>query len=311
MTSQPHTDRVADAVARNWVDRWAPAWAKPYCQLARLDRPIGCWLLLMPCLWSVTLAQIAAGGGLPDLRLLVLLTIGAVAMRGAGCTYNDIVDRNVDGHVARTRSRPIPSGRVSVTGAAIFMVAQSLVGLVVLLQLNRFAIGIGLASLVLVAIYPFMKRVTYWPQIFLGLAFNWGVLVGWVAVLGRLDWAPVVLYVAGIFWTLGYDTIYALQDKEDDVLIGVKSTALRFGGRTRAWLVGFYTITVGGLAAAGALIAAGPVFYLALAGGAAHAAWQMITLDEDDPARCLMLFRSNRDFGLIVFAGLVVASLAA
>ncbi|WP_137390322.1 4-hydroxybenzoate octaprenyltransferase [Rhodoligotrophos sp. lm1] len=305
--SQPGS--VADAVRRNWVDRYAPMALRPYFRLARLDRPIGTWLLLLPCWWSVALAQIAVGGGLPSILLLVLFAIGALAMRGAGCTYNDIVDRDIDAKVARTRSRPIPSGQVSVRQAVAFMVVLCVIGLSVLLQFNGFAILLGCASLLLVAAYPFMKRVTYWPQMVLGLTFNWGALLGWAALHGRLGWPAVILYVAGIAWTLGYDTIYAHQDKEDDALIGVKSTALKLGRSTRRWLVLFYGLALAGLAVAGLAAGAGTIFLTAWLLALAHAVWQISTLDIDDPARCLLLFRSNRDFGLIIFLGLAADSI--
>ena len=309
MSTPDSTNRVADAPKRNWVDRFAPAAALPYCHLARLDRPIGTWLLLWPCLWSLALAAHWQGGGLPDLWLIVLFTIGAFTMRGCGCTYNDLVDREYDGRVARTRSRPIPSGRVSVFGAKVFLVLQALLGLAVLLQFNWFAVFLGAASLLVVAVYPFMKRITYWPQFVLGLAFNWGALLGWAAVTGGLHAAPVVLYVAGIAWTLGYDTIYAHQDKEDDALIGLKSTALKFGDRTTKWMTIFYKVAITGIGLAGWLAGAGIVFFIGVIAAAAHAAWQIVTLDIDDPERCLKLFRSNRDFGLIVFAAIVADAL--
>lgn len=267
----------------------------------RLDRPIGAWLLVLPCWWGVAMAS----RGFPDVAVLGLFAVGAVLMRGAGCTANDIADRNFDGKVARTATRPIPSGAVSVAQAIAFLLLLCALGLLVLVQFNPFAIALGASSLVLVGIYPFMKRVTYWPQVFLGLAFNWGALLGWAVVRGHLDVAPVVLYVAGIFWTLGYDTIYAHQDKEDDILIGIKSTALRFGARTGRWLVGFYALTVGLIGVAGALAGLGPAFYFGLAVGGAHLAWQVATLNIDAPRNCLRRFKSNRDFGLVVFAAIV------
>jgi 4-hydroxybenzoate polyprenyltransferase len=224
---------VADAVRGHWVDRWLPEAWKPYARMARLDRPIGWWLLLWPCWWSAALAAAALGRAYPDPWHLVLFLIGAVAMRGAGCTYNDIVDRDIDAEVARTRSRPIPSGQVSVRSAKLFLLAQALVGLAVLLQFNRFAIFLGIASLLTVAVYPFLKRVTDWPQLGLGIAFSWGALMGWAAAFGSLALSPVLLYLGGIAWTIGYDTIYAHQDKEDDALVGVRSTARLFGARTR------------------------------------------------------------------------------
>src|SRR5215210_4928931 len=234
--------RVADSTG-NWVDSRAPAWARPYLRLARLDRPIGSWLLLLPCWWSAGLAGVGAREPVNVWHLL-LFFIGAFAMRGAGCTWNDIVDRNLDSLVERTRSRPIPSGQVSVRAAATFLVMQALVGLAVLLQFNRFTVLIGFASLAVVAIYPFMKRITYWPQIVLGLAFSWGALMGWPALFGRLDWPALVLYAGSIVWVIGYDTIYAHQDREDDALIGIKSTALLFQENTKPMLAVFYTLAV-------------------------------------------------------------------
>ena len=302
---------VADAVRGSWVDVWAPAGVRPYLRLMRLDRPIGTWLLLWPCWWSIALAALASGAAYPDPWLIALFGIGAVVMRGAGCTYNDIVDRDFDMRVARTRSRPIPSGQISVAQAWAFAIALSLIGLIILLQFNLFAIAVGVASLAIVAIYPFMKRITWWPQFFLGLAFNWGALLGWAAVRGSLDWAPVILYLAGIFWTLGYDTIYAHQDKEDDALIGVKSTARRLGTATRPWLVIFYVLTTLLIGWAGYLAGGGIVFFVGLGLGALHLAWQVATLDIDDPERCLKLFRANRDYGLIVFAAIVADAASA
>jgi 4-hydroxybenzoate polyprenyltransferase len=300
--------RVADSTG-NWVDRLAPAWARPYLRLARLDRPIGSWLLLIPCWWSAGLAAIAARpGGLPVEQLithLALFFVGAFAMRGAGCTWNDIVDRDLDGRVERTRSRPIPSGQVSVAGAAAFLVAQALVGLAVLVQFNRFTIAAGIASLAIVAVYPFMKRITYWPQIVLGLAFSWGALMGWAAAFGRLDARPLLLYAGSIAWVIGYDTIYAHQDREDDALIGIKSTALLFGERTKPMLALFYGLAVVLIGLAGALAGAGAIYWLGLAAFAAHLARQIARLDIADPELCLAVFRSDRDAGLILFAGML------
>jgi 4-hydroxybenzoate polyprenyltransferase len=226
-------------------------------------------------------------------------------MRGAGCTYNDIVDRDLDAKVARTRSRPIPSGQVTEAQASVYLVAQALVGLAVLLQFNRATVVIGLASLATVAVYPFMKRLIDWPQLFLGISFSWGALMGWPAVFGRLDWAPVLLYAGGILWTIGYDTIYAHQDKEDDALVGVRSTARLFGPRTRPMLALFYTGATVLFAAAYVAAGLGVIAYVGLLVGAVHLAWQLAVVDIDDPDNCLMLFRSNRDYGWIVFAGLV------
>jgi 4-hydroxybenzoate polyprenyltransferase len=296
---------VADAVRGHWADRIIPPRLRPYARLARLERPIGWWLLMWPCWWSSALATDAAGWRFPNVWHLVLFLVGAVAMRGAGCTYNDIVDRDLDARVARTRSRPIPSGQVTTKQAVAFLVLQALVGLVVLLQFNRFTIALGVLSLATVAVYPFMKRITWWPQVGLGIAFSWGALMGWPAIFGRLDWPPVLLYLGGIAWTIGYDTIYAHQDKEDDALIGVRSTARLFGTRTRPLLILFYGAATVLFAAALWLAGVGPLAYLGLAAGAVHLGWQARTLVIDDPDNCLMLFRSNEYYGWIVFAGLV------
>jgi len=296
--------RVADSTG-NWVDRAAPTWSRPYLRLARLDRPIGSWLLLIPCWWSAGLAAIAARDPLPSPWHLLLFFVGAFAMRGAGCTWNDIVDRDLDGRVERTRSRPIPSGQVSTAQAAAFLVAQAVVGFIVLLQFNRFAIGVGIASLGIVVVYPFMKRITYWPQIVLGLAFSWGALIGWATAFGRLDAPALVLYAGAISWVIGYDTIYAHQDREDDALIGIKSTALLFGPRTKPMLALFYGLAVGLIGLSGLLADAGAAFALGLAAFAGHLAWQIARLDIDDPDRCLRLFKANRDAGLMLFAGML------
>jgi 4-hydroxybenzoate polyprenyltransferase len=296
---------VADATG-NWVDTLAPAWSRPYLRLARLDRPIGSWLLLLPCWWSTALAAVAAHQRLPNVYHLVLFFIGAFAMRGAGCTWNDIVDRELDASVERTRSRPIPSGQVTVTGAAVFLVLQALIGLAVLLQFNLFAVALGIASLLIVAVYPFMKRITYWPQIVLGLAFSWGALMGWAAAFGRLDVPALLLYAGSISWVIGYDTIYAHQDREDDALIGIKSTALLFGAKTKPMLALFYAVAVALLGAAGAFAGAGWPFALGLIAFAAHLAWQIGRLDIADPDNCLAVFKSDRDAGLILFAGLLL-----
>ena len=296
--------RVADSTG-NWVDGLAPEWSRPYLRLARLDRPIGSWLLLLPCWWSAGLAAVAARQQV-DLWPLVLFFIGAFAMRGAGCTWNDIVDRDLDKRVERTRSRPIPSGQVSVRAAAAFLVLQALVGLAVLLQLDRFAIAVGFASLAIVAVYPFMKRFTYWPQIGLGLAFSWGAMMGWAATFWRLDPPAYLLYAGAIAWVIGYDTIYAHQDREDDALIGVKSTAILFGARTKPMLTVCYALAVVLIALAGWLAGGGVLFTLGLVAFAAHLAWQIVRLDIDDPLNCLAVFKSNRDAGLILFAALVL-----
>jgi 4-hydroxybenzoate polyprenyltransferase len=301
---------ASDITRGNWIDRFVPYPVRPYLRLARLDRPIGTWLLLLPCWWSMALANIGgATGTLPEPRLMGLFAIGALVMRGAGCTLNDIVDREYDGKVARTATRPIPSGDVSVKQAIAFLVLQLLIGLVVLCQLNGFAIALGVSSLALVAVYPFAKRFTYWPQLVLGLTFNWGALLGWVAVRGSLDWPAVAIYAAGVFWTLGYDTIYAHQDKEDDILIGVKSTALKFGDSTRGWLILFYAATAT-LIGYGVFLTnpAFPFYGIGLL-GVMHLVWQIVSIDIDDPVKCMTIFKSNRDFGLILFIAIVFASM--
>ena len=296
--------RVADATG-NWVDGLAPPVTRPYLRLARLDRPIGSWLLLMPCWWSVGLAGMHQGA-MPSLWHIVLFFIGAFAMRGAGCTWNDLVDRNLDAKVERTRSRPIPSGQVTAKQAAVFLIAQALVGLAVLLQFNRYTVLCGFASLMVVVIYPFMKRITYWPQIVLGLAFSWGALMGWPAAFGRLDWPALVLYLGSISWVIGYDTIYAHQDREDDMMIGIKSTALLFLERTQPILAAFYAGAVVLIAIAGLMAGGGAIFLIGMLGFAVHLTWQVMRLDINDPAHCLMLFKSNRDAGLLLFGAMLL-----
>lgn len=301
--------RVADSTG-NFVDRHAPLWTRPYLRLARLDRPIGSWLLLIPCWWSAGLAAIAAHQPWPNPWHVVLFFVGAFAMRGAGCTWNDLIDRNLDAQVERTRSRPIPSGQVSVEKAFAFLVIQALIGLAVLLQFNAFTIATGIASLGVVAVYPFLKRVTHWPQIGLGLAFSWGALMGWPAVFGRLDAPAVVLYGGSIAWVIAYDTIYAHQDREDDALIGIKSTALLFEQKTRPVLAVFFAAAVVLIGIAGYLAGAGVYFAAGLIGFAVHLGWQVARLDIGDPALCLRLFKSNRDAGLILFAGMILDAMA-
>jgi 4-hydroxybenzoate polyprenyltransferase len=304
--------RVADAPNGHWVYRVLPRSIWPYAQLARWDRPIGWQLLLWPCWWSAALAASAyPRPGDPLLSLLpaplylVLFLVGAIAMRGAGCTYNDIVDENIDNQVERTRSRPLPSGQTTRRRAWLFLVLQALVGLVVLLQFNSFAILLGVCSLAIVAIYPFMKRITNWPLLFLGLAFSWGALMGWAVEFGDLDGPAIMLYIGSILWVIGYDTIYAHQDREDDALIGIKSTALLFGERTKPVLALFYAIAVVLIAAAGVTAGAGAIFGFGLLAFAAHLAWQVFRLDIGDPDRCLAVFKSDRHAGLILFAGLL------
>jgi 4-hydroxybenzoate polyprenyltransferase len=297
---------LPDAPPRNWLDRFAPDWLKPYGRLARWDRPIGWWLLLWPCWWAAALAAIAAERSAPNIWHLFLFLVGAVAMRGAGCTYNDLVDRDLDAQVERTRLRPLPSGAVAPWQALLFLILQALVGAFVLLQFNGFTILLGLASLIVVAIYPFAKRVTDWPQFVLGLAFSWGALVGWSAIFGKLGAAPILLYLGSVLWTIGYDTIYALQDREDDALIGVRSTARLFGRRSRAGITVFYmaAFVLFGLSCVTA--DAGIFAFAGLGVALLHAIWLIVTLDPGDPQNCLKRFRANSTTGWIFFVGLVL-----
>jgi 4-hydroxybenzoate polyprenyltransferase len=300
--------RVADSTG-NWVDNRAPPWMRPYLRLARLDRPIGSWLLLLPCWWSTGLAALHVDHPV-DIRHLALFFVGAFAMRGAGCTWNDIADRDLDLRVERTRSRPIPSGQVTVGAATVWLLLQALIGLVVLLQFNPFAIGLGVLSLGVVAVYPFMKRFTYWPQIGLGLAFSWGALLGWAGTFGALGPAAFMLYGGAISWVIAYDTIYALQDRDDDALIGIGSTALLFGPRTKSALVVFMGLAVILVGWAGWLAGAGAIFAIGLLAFAGHLCWQVWRLDIDDPVLCLYLFKSNRDAGFILFFSIMLDSFA-
>jgi 4-hydroxybenzoate polyprenyltransferase len=301
MTDKPQI--VADAKHNNWVDRFAPNFIKPYLRLARVDRPIGTWLLLWPCWWSIALA--AEKGSYPNWWFITIFAIGAFAMRGAGCTLNDIADRKFDGLVERTKDRPIPSGQVSVAMAVMLMLFLSLIGLWVLNQFNMFAIMVGLSSIPIIIIYPFMKRITYWPQLILGLAFNWGALLGWAAVKGELGLPAYLLYIGGVFWTLGYDTIYAHQDKEDDAIIGVKSTALKLGHNTKPWLLFFYTTAAVCFTAAGHEVGLTPMFLAASSLMTMHMVWQIIILDLNSSSSCLRIFKSNSAIGLILFLGII------
>jgi len=291
----------SDIPLGDWVERYLPARIRPYARLARLDRPIGTWLLLFPAWWGIAFAS----ARWPDPVLLVLFAVGAVAMRGAGCTLNDIADRHYDAQVARTRRRPLPSRAVTVRQAMLFLMLQLVVGAAVLITLNRTSVLLGIAVLGLIGSYPFMKRITYWPQVFLGLNFNWGALLGWTAVTGSLAWPPVLLYLGGVFWTMGYDTIYAHQDKEDDVRIGVKSSAIALGSHTRPWLFGFYILALLLWAVTGLAAALGVLFWAGLGGSAVQLAWQAARVAIDDPSDCLAKFRSNRVVGWLMLAGIV------
>lgn len=288
-----------DATPDSWVAH-APARLQPYLQLMRADRPIGVWLLAIPCFWGLALAGVATGAGAQLLIYALLMAIGAYVMRSAGCVYNDIVDRDIDSQVARTALRPLPSGRISTRAAWFLLMALLVTGFVILIQFNALTITIGISSLALVAAYPFMKRITWWPQAWLGLTFNWGALVGYAAITGRLDAPVIALYLAGVFWTLGYDTIYAHQDREDDALIGVKSTARRLGAASKTWIAGFYSSTITFFALAGFLLSVSPIYYLALLPAAWQLRQQVVTLNIDDHHNCLICFKSNQTAGLLL-----------
>ena len=318
------TDKmVADALRGSWVHRFLPQSVWPYAQLARWERPIGWKLLMWPCWWSAALAFATLPRPFADpilnLRyvvgesmlpyLLVLFTLGAFVMRGAGCTYNDLVDEDIDAQVARTRSRPLPSGRVTKKQAAVFLALQLLAGLAILLQFNWTTIVTGLISVITIIVYPFMKRITWWPQLFLGFAFSWGALVGWTAVTDAMNWPAVILYAGSICWVIAYDTIYAHQDIEDDALVGVKSTARLFAENTRPAVSALYAAALVLFAIAFWLTAMPWPAWLGLAAGAVHMIWQVRTLDIHDPANCLYRFKSNSGFGWILFAGLLASAL--
>jgi 4-hydroxybenzoate polyprenyltransferase len=298
----------ADAPRGNLVDRFAPPPLRPYLRMARIDRPIGWQLLLLPCWWSSALAAASASAA-PNLLHLALFLVGAVAMRGAGSVWNDIADRDLDGRVERTRNRPLPSGQISVGQAAGFAVLLCLIGLAVLLQFNWFAVALGFLSLLPVAVYPFMKRITDYPQAVLGLAFAWGGLMGWACYAGGLSAAPVLLYLAAVAWTIGYDTIYAIQDIEDDGIVGIRSTARYFGARTPAAVGACYLATAVLIAAALVLAEAGPPSWLGWAAFTGHLCWQLLRIDMRDGARALTLFRSNWHAGLLLFAGVLADAL--
>ncbi|HEY2034987.1 MAG TPA: 4-hydroxybenzoate octaprenyltransferase [Rhizomicrobium sp.] len=299
----------ADAIPASWVDR-VPPQAQPYLRLMRLDRPIGTWLLFWPAVFGLALGEHGFLSHLTDWKLLALFGIGAVVMRGAGCTFNDIVDRDIDAKVERTRGRPIPSGAVSVRNAFIFLGAQCFVGLLILLTFNLFTVALGAVSLILIVAYPFMKRITWWPQAWLGLTFNWGALMGFAALNGHLAPAAYVLYVGCFFWTLGYDTIYAHQDVDDDALIGVKSTARLFGEMSSLWIAGFYILTFVFVSIAAVAATHSWWAVVLMLPAAAHLFWQVANLRIHDSALCLTLFRANRESGLLIALALAVASYA-
>ena len=294
-----------DITPDHWLLRHLPQPARPYARLMRLDRPIGTWLLLLPCWWGLTLAPLQW----ISLWYAILFAIGALVMRGAGCVVNDLLDRKLDQQVERTRNRPLASGEVKIWQAILLLIALLTIGFLVLFQFNVFTFWLGVASLLLVFTYPLAKRVTYWPQLVLGLAFNWGAWLGWTAVQGGVDWPALWLYLAGISWTLGYDTIYAHQDKRDDAIIGVKSLALKLGAQSREWIGGFYLLTILLLTAAAYAAGLKIGFYVLLPLMAMHGFWQLIGWQPDDPANCLQRFKSNRDFGLIVLAAMLLGHL--
>lgn len=295
--------QASDIRAGDWVDRFLPGSLRPYARLARLDRPIGTWLLLLPCWWSTALAA----HGMAHWDLFLLFGIGALSMRGAGCVINDLWDRDIDAKVARTSDRPLASGAIGVPAALLYLGLLLLIGLAVLVQLNWPAVVTGFAIVAVIVVYPLAKRVTFWPQFVLGIAFNWGALVGWAAVRGTIETPALLLYAAGILWTLGYDTIYAHQDKEDDAKIGVRSTALLFGANTKPWLSFFYAAATTLMVAAGIAADARWSYYAALAAAALHFVWQVRTLDLDDPKDCLAKFKSNRDAGLAITIACLIA----
>ena len=296
---------ITDAAPANWVDRLAPLAWRPYLRLGRFDRPIGIWLLLFPCWWSQTLAEVTRLEPYPNAGLLALFAVGATAMRAAGCAYNDYIDRDIDAKVQRTANRPIPSGQISPAGAMAFIAIAALAGFVVLLRLNTYSILLALCSLVVVGFYPFAKRIMSYPQLILGIAFNWGALVGWTAVKGSLGWPAILLFLGSVLWAVGYDTIYAHQDKEDDALLGLGSTALLFGDNTVSYVGALYGGAVVLWLAAGAMAGTHLVYFLAVTLVFLQMAWQVSTLDTTDPANCLRRFKSNRDVGAAVFLGLV------
>jgi 4-hydroxybenzoate polyprenyltransferase len=301
-----NTPSPSDIPRGGWVDRLAPGWTRPYIRLSRFDRPIGTWLLLFPCWWAIAMASIAQA----HWHLFVLFGLGALLMRGGGCTWNDILDRDFDAQVARTRDRPLPAGEVSVRQAFVWFVVQLAISAAILFSLNDFAIWTGLASLSLVALYPLAKRVTFWPQFVLGLAFNWGALLGWAAVTDGLAWPAFLMYAGGIFWTLGYDTIYAYQDRPDDPAAGVKSSARALGMLTsKPWLAGFYAAATALFGIAGHLAGLGWAFWVGLGLGAAQLVWQVVDVDLEDAKNCLAKFRSNRLFGWLLLAGIAAGHL--
>lgn len=311
--NQPIQTSKNDMPEDGWIDRFMPEAVRPYLKLLRLDRPIGTWLLLLPCWWSTAMAGSITGDitAKQIVIMMALFAVGALIMRGAGCVINDLADRNFDGQVERTTTRPLPSGQVKVRQALLFLGFMMLLGLGILVQFRIEAIIVGICSIPIIITYPFMKRITYWPQACLGLAFNWGALVGWAAVTGTVAPAAIAMYAAGFFWTLGYDTIYAHQDKDDDVKIGLKSLALRLGDATPKWAKGFYTMTTLLLGISGMLADLHWSYFVLLGLAGIHLGWQVATVKLDDAANCLKRFKSNRDYGFLVLAAIVISHLIA
>lgn len=295
--------KASDIQANAWMISLAPKVAKPYLHLIRADRPIGTWLLLLPCLWSLSIATKSVEGGLPDPWYFLLFAVGSFVMRGAGCVINDLWDRDIDGKVARTATRPIASGVVSMQAAFIYLAALLFIGLVVLVQFNTTTMVLGVSSLALVIMYPFMKRITYWPQAFLGFTFNWGALLAWTAVTGHVSVTAILLYAAGVLWTLGYDTVYGHQDKADDLLAGVKSSSIKLGRNTHLFVAVVYTLSLLFLSVAGITADLTWFYFLMIVVAGLQFVWQVATLKIDEPANCLTRFKSNRDVGVLIFLG--------
>ena len=310
MSKDNSQNKIADAAAFNIVDSLFPDWAKPYARLARYDRPIGIWLLFWPCVWGYVLGLVLTNAESFDFQPIMLFLIGAVAMRGAGCTYNDIIDRDLDAKVARTRNRPLASGALSLKQAVVFLALQCLLGLLVLLQFSLHTIFIGLLSLVPVLIYPFMKRITWWPQAFLGVSFSWGILLGFVAVTGALTHGVLILFLACVFWIIGYDTIYAFQDKEDDALIGVRSTARKFEKTAKKFVANMYITSISLMVAAFLLLKLPVIAFLGIGFFAVHVLRQVLRLDPENGNACLELFKSNAQAGMFPVLGLLALLLS-
>ncbi len=301
---------VSDIPADGWAARFAPGWALPYIRLARADRLIGAWILVFPCWWSLALASPGLAGGWHLLKLAALFAAGAVVMRGAGCVINDIIDRDIDRRVARTAERPIASGAIGIPAALVFLAGLLAVGLAIVTRFNLFTVGLAISSLALVVAYPFMKRITYWPQAWLGLTMTFGALLGFAAVRGTLAPEAFLLYAGALFWTLGYDTIYAYADLADDTAAGVKTLSIRLGDNAKPWFTGFYTVAVALFGAAGHLAALAWPFWPLLGLVYAFLLWQAWAVDLHDPADCMRKFRATRVFGWLLLAAIIAGQWA-